>query len=109
MMPGESTIKKKTDPVSAWRAKSPKELPNCMPKFMPDICVIILAIGPIISRASSGMDSNCASAMCWATGETMHFHIGMVLSSQVCAFQASGDAEAVGSEVDQSNDKYSKA
>ena len=59
----------------------------------------MLTIGPIISRASSGMVSSWARAMLAATGLTRRFHIGMVCSSQSWAFQALACAWLAGSAV----------
>ena len=67
-----------------------------MPKFMPDIWFIILVMGPIISRACSGMESSWASFMCSATGVTMRCHAGMVSSNHCLESQALAVPEAVG-------------
>ena len=79
-------------------------MPNCM-EF---IWFIIPAIGPIISRACSGMESSWARFMCSATGLTSRFHIGMVWFSHCSAFHACAFAPLAGRSVASSNHSSTK-
>ena len=79
-----------------------------MPNCMAFIWFIIPAIGPIISRACSGMESSWARFMCSATGLTRRFHIGMVWFSHCSAFHACAFAPLAGRSVASSSHSSTK-